>query len=84
VNEIRKRLDFQVRAGLVFDAIYQAHEPLSMLGVAMACGMSRSPYLREIVDTLLSRGYIERGFDRVPSGQPVIVYWAVKSPDWSD
>jgi len=82
VNDTRKRLDFQVRAGIVFEAIFNSPTPLPMGGIAEVCGMTRSPYLREIIDTLWSRGFIEKGLGTGERGHAVIIYWAVKAPDW--
>jgi len=83
VNDIRKRLDFHIRAMSVFEAIAAADKPVTMMEVAERAGLTRSPYLREVVDTLYSRGYIRKGLDIGERGHAVVVYWAVQAPDWS-
>lgn len=78
----RSRLDFNLRAALVWEVISDAETPLSIGEIGGRAGLTRSPYLRTMVDTLLAHGYIQKGLDAGKRGHAVIVYWAVKAPDW--
>lgn len=82
METLRSRLDFQLRAAYVWEAICSASAPLPIADIADRAGLKRSPYLRTIIDTLFERGYIAKGLDTGQRGHAVIVYWAVKEPDW--
>lgn len=80
MDAVRKRLDFNLRANMVWEAMWRSQKSLTIEGIAEVSGLTRSPYLREIVDTLFAHGFIGKGLDVNEKGRPVIVYWVTNDP----
>lgn len=80
MDSTKKRMYFETRLQKVWQAIFEAQEPLTIAEIAKVSGLTRSPYLREIVDLLYSRRYLDRGFDLSEKGRSVVVYWTVNDP----
>jgi len=80
MDQKRKRLDTDLRARLVWEAMWRANRTLTMEGIAEESGLTRSPYLRQIVDTLYAHNCINKGLDVSEQGRAVIVYWVTNDP----
>lgn len=76
------RMKYDHRAALVWEEIWKAPTPLTIGEIASRVGLTRSPYLRQIVNDLLAHGYLAKGLDTGERGHAVIIYWATEAPQW--
>lgn len=77
VDSKRKKLDWQVRARLVWDAIDGAPHPVNIKEICELTGMKRTPYLGNILEWLWQNGYIARTYEVQPNGYAATVHWAL-------
>lgn len=77
--DTRKRLDFEVRCEIVYEVIAASAEPLTIREIGEGAGLVRSPYLREILNLLIERGYIREGLAKLRNGQAAMVFWVRKT-----
>jgi len=76
----RKALDWKLRAEQVWQAIYEAPEPVDIKQICELTGLKRTPYLGNLLDWLWTRGYIARKFDVRANGYAATVHWAISDP----
>lgn len=80
MDSTNKRLNFELRAQLVYDAIRLSPHPMTIAEIADSCGLTRSPYLREIVDMLVVKHFVQAALQIGERDRAVVVYWATSAP----
>lgn len=68
----RKRLDRDLRKGLVYSAAVEFDGPVSIEQLATALGMVRSPYLLALIGELVDNGMLEWVAVRAQSGHVIL------------
>ena len=80
----RERMNWQLRAGMVWDTIAEQPKPVSIAEICALTGLKRTPYLGDILNWLTARNYLAYTLMRGDKGHAQIVYWAQTQPDLTD
>jgi len=80
MNAERPRVSGPVRARFVWEAIFDAPHPVTINEICEITGLKRTPYLRDILDFLTLRGFLDSKFEVQPNGYAARIFWTVADP----